>query len=790
MRRALTAIFSLLAVALSGGCGDPEQGGGAPVKDSTSARFGDAIGDVLADSGGEDADSASDGANRGAEDSAAKDLPDVADSDLATALPLRQRDCKSHFAFAPAASAKKVIVAGSWDWKALDPMVLQGDVWRLEATLPPGLHCYKLIVDGVWQFDPAVAYRAWCDGVENSGVRVPDCELPLLTLDGPVKATDDGIAARALLWRGSKGAGPGLVKAELLHDFQVTEIADAWDAADGAVNVEVSGLKAGKYTVRISATDADGAVAESILLPFWVEAQAFSWRDALIYLAMIDRFADGDPKNNVKDIAGVDPGTQWHGGDLAGITAAIEAGWFDKLGVRALWLTPWAQGPTGAVGKAPHQVTGYHGYWPIMARIIDDRFGGPAELEALVKAAHGRGIRVLMDLVINHVHAEHEYVKAHPTWFRTGCLCGTKGCDWTDKALECLFASYMPDIDWTQNDASEQFIADALWWQERFDLDGARTDAVKHVERSATANLVARFGERFEAAGTDYFLTGETAMGWSGDDLTANEVQYATINKYLGPHGLDGQFDFVLYHAVVNQVFATSAKGLVHLDVWTGHSQKQYLDGAIMTPFAGSHDTARLISRADYRGQAGHPSEVALNKWADQTLPVAPDEDEPYERARLAMCWLLTTPGAPMLYMGDEYGEFGGRDPDNRHMWRPEGQLAPREVALLGAVRSLGLARQAQPGLRRGAYQSLGASENLLAFLRAGPGLASVLVLLNSGDKSVTESVDVTALGLKPGNHANVLGLGGSLLVGPAGAKASLPARSCAAFAGQKPDAP
>ena len=305
------------------------------------------------------------------------------------------------------------------------------------------------------------------------------------------------------------------------------------------------------------------------------------------------------------------------------------------------------------------------------------------------------------------------------------------------------------------------------------------------MELSSTTNLVARVRERFERAGTDYFLTGETAMGWSGDSLEANKVQYATINKYLGPHGLDGQFDFVLYHAVVNQVFATSDKGMIHLDVWTGHSQKQYADGAIMTAYVGSHDTSRLVSRADYRGQVGHAKQVAMNTWADQQLPEEPSEDEPYERARLAFCWLLTTPGAPMLYMGDEYGDWGGRDPDNRHMWRPENKLSKREKNLLAAIRKLGKARQAHPALRRGAYKSLGATEHLLPFLRSGPGMAPVLVVLNGADTVSKTTLPAAGLGLAAGAQDDELGFGAMLKVVGAQAEVAIGPRSCAIFAGK-----
>ena len=72
-----------------------------------------------------------------------------------------------------------------------------------------------------------------------------------------------------------------------------------------------------------------------------------------------------------------------------------------------------------------------------------------------------------MDLVANHVHEEHPYFALHPSWFNDGCVCGTDGCDWTARRLDCLFRPYMPDVNWRNTEASEQLIADAFSWFER-----------------------------------------------------------------------------------------------------------------------------------------------------------------------------------------------------------------------------------------------------------------------------------------------------------------------------------
>jgi glycosidase len=286
-------------------------------------------------------------------------------------------------------------------------------------------------------------------------------------------------------------------------------------------------------------------------------------------MAMTDRFVDGDGKNPGQ-LPSVRPAANYQGGDLTGVTRKIESGYFDRLGVRALWLTPFNTQPTipqrDTSGK--YDVSAYHGYWPIAARQVDDRIGGAAALHALVRAAHQHGMRVLMDSVINHVHEQHEYLRdpSRQSWFRSDCICGTPGCDWTARRLTCVFAPYLPDINWTVPEAAEQFIADALWWLDEFDLDGLRVDAVKHVEDAAIFNLTTRVRERFESAGTRYYLLGETAMGWNEGTVSDNRENYDTIRRYMGPMGLDGQFDFVWYHGIAYRVFAYDEKRFLHVD--------------------------------------------------------------------------------------------------------------------------------------------------------------------------------------------------------------------------------
>ena len=595
-------------------------------------------------------------------------------------------------------NATSVELIGEWNWSETLTMARNGDVWSVDVELSEGLYCYKFIVDGAYIFDPSNPERVYCDDIENSLLRVDDHLRPHYT------ATLTDVALEVTYHAGSTGA---------LHDGVPSALAGAtWDDMTSTWTLPLSSLEDGKHTMKIEGFDTDGHPAYDLLVPFWTGPHAdFVWEDALVYMIMTDRFINGNTSNDGTS-TGAAQGADWQGGDFAGVTQMIESGYFADLGVNALWLTPFNTAATGT-GKAAdgvHDVSAFHGYWPIEARGVEPRLGTEAELQTMIEAAHDDGMRVMMDYVVNHVHEDHEYAQNNSDWFNTGCICGQADCDWTEHRLDCQFTAYMPDVNWKNRQASEQMIADALWWMETFDLDGARIDAVKHVENLAVSNLVAQINERFETVGNDVYLKGETAMGWSGHSLEDNQAQYGAINAYMGPDGLDGQADFVLYHAVVDNVFVSGNENYQHLDFWTNRSQDQYTPGSLMVPYVGSHDVPRLTSRAD-TGTGD-----AYNQWVDDGLPGQPGDVSAYHAALQAYGWLLTTPGAPLLYYGDEYGEYGGADPDNRHMYRNQSLWSDHEAALFENISQLGQLRLESIALRQGAYSTRLAMANLLAY--------------------------------------------------------------------------
>jgi glycosidase len=393
-----------------------------------------------------------------------------------------------------------------------------------------------------------------------------------------------------------------------------------------------------------------------------------------------------------------------------------------------------------------------------MAREVDPRWGGDQALKDMIVSAHQHGIRVIQDVVAHHIHQEHEYNVTHPDWFKTGCVCGTDNCDWTVHRLDCVFATYMPNVDWTNPDAGAQYEADSIWWVDQFDLDGFRIDAVKQVPDIAVTNLSAAVRGEFEKSGLRFFMTGETAMGWSncdgaaagydtnGDDLSCNASQYQTINEYLGFDGLDGQFDFPLYYAVPLNDFASTTYGMSQADYWAQASGWEYVAGSLMSPYVGTQDTARFLSIADYNNNPRSDGSSPYNQWTGIAEP--PMNSAPYAQLRMAFSWLLGLPGAPLIYYGDEYGQYGGVDPNNRLMWRGDGILSTDEQATLTYVRQLGQARENLVALRRGAYRPVYSTQTILVYGRQDDAGDVALVALNvSGTPTTfTATLPVTML--------------------------------------------
>lgn len=465
----------------------------------------------------------------------------------------------------------------------------------------------------------------------------------------------------------------------------------------------------------------------------------FSSKDVM-YLIMTDRFADGDPANNGVGYDRAKP-RGWHGGDLRGITQHLD--YLQDLGVTTVWITPVYQN---------HEAQSYHGYGATDMYAVDEHYGSLADLKALAAALHRRGMKLVLDMVPNHVGPAHIWVNdpPEPNWFH-----GTKEhhsiaqgdfepltnphAPWRDqrKVTEGWFADILPDLN-QKNPAVAQYLTqNAVWWIEEAGLDGLRLDTFPYVGRQFWHNYHAQLHALYPHLTTvgEVFNKDATITSFFAGGVTRNGVDT----------GLDTPFDFPTYFAL-RDVFLHDAP-MSHLAaVW--RLDALYPHPERLVPFLGNHDTTRFMSEP-----GATPAKL-----------------------RLAFTVLLTMRGMPQIYSGDEIAMRGEADPDNRRDF-PGGFAedssstngAMRPNAFTAALRTktqeemhhwvkgLLALRRSHAALQTGEEQVLWARKNLLVYIRGDnlhQGCSAALpnerdlVITNKGDEPRTFNLPVDDTGL------------------------------------------
>lgn len=654
-----------------------------------------------------------------------------------------------HEARSDAAYVEIVGSFGGWrrPGRALRPSAEGGP--RVDAVeVPPGTYDYALVEDGVWLTDRHVGLGFEHEGREVSRVRVPDCRAPAVRVDAVELGAGDVGTVRATLVMAEDRAAldPGSVEVRDLAGRAVPfERLPAEGGGPQSFAVRLREPVVGKTTVRIVARDARGREAEGggALATVWSSVgggTAWDPRDAVVYQVMVDRFRRAPDEGGLPGLASAAGGTPGvlarpeppsarAGGTLDGVRAALEEGYFASFGADVLWLSPLYLNPEGDFpGTDGRPYSSYHGYWPVDPRAVDPRLGGDAALERLVAAAHARGVRVVVDVVPNHVHEQSVYRAEHDDWFRTSCVCGQPGCDWGGNIQTCQFAPYLLDVDWSKNAVHDRFGEDMRFWLDRFDVDGLRLDAVPMVPRWATRRILDDVRARHEQPGHPLYLLGENFTGPGG----------VPILRYdLGEHGLDGSFHFPLMWAT-RYAIAEDREPLSSIeDVVRAGDAEWEGSGAVMGLMIGNHDVNRFASVAAREGDG--------DGWVAAPQPT---DERVYARQALALSVVFTLPGAPVVYYGDEVGLAGRMDPDSRRPMPSEAELSAPQRALREHARALGRARREHAALRRGTTRWVSRGAELLAYARELPEAPdeTVLVLVArrpEADESLTLPTDL-----------------------------------------------
>lgn len=252
----------------------------------------------------------------------------------------------------------------------------------------------------------------------------------------------------------------------------------------------------------------------------------FVWEGANIYFLLTDRFNNSKPENDLNFQRDQQTAKLrgFMGGDIAGITMKIEDGYFDKLGINAIWLSPVVEQIHGLVNEGTGDTYGYHGYWAKDWTAFEPNFGTEEDFLNFVETAHKHGIRVIIDVVLNHTGPVTEIDPQWPdSWVRTSPACTYQGYEST---ISCTLVENLPDIKtesnetvdlpdqlkekWAKENRLEQELKELQDFFDRtsypeapryfimkwltdmirkFGVDGFRIDTAKHTEESVWSEL-------------------------------------------------------------------------------------------------------------------------------------------------------------------------------------------------------------------------------------------------------------------------------------------------------------
>ncbi|MBZ0199060.1 MAG: alpha-glucosidase C-terminal domain-containing protein [Ignavibacteriaceae bacterium] len=648
------------------------------------------------------------------------------------------------FKYKPQGSPKKVNLFGtfnSWNRESI-PMSDKDGNGMYEVTIPlnAGLYEYKFFVDGIEIEDPNNPDQKpnGIGGINSIIVIQPrHAEKHYLHLLG--KKKEDHKLILSFYYENENLKEPLTAKNVFAlwnnRDFIKSNVVVNGNNIDVMLN-NVTQLEECVVRVAISYNGAVSNLQTVRTKNGDVTDTDKTWNDAIIYSLMIDRFNDGDKSNSipVKNSELSDKGN-YMGGDLQGILNKIEEGYFDALNINTLWISPVIDNPNEAYEESPEPhryYSGYHGYWPISSTEVEEKFGTMDLLKKVVTTAHKHDIKILLDFVSNHVHIEHPFWKEHRDWFGVLELPdGRKNLRlWDEQRLTTWFEPYLPSFDYIgSKDALETMTDNAVWWLKETGADGFRHDAVKHVPNEFWRLLTQKIKKEIEIPENKVvYQIGETFGG------------YDLISSYVNNGQLSAQFNFNLYDTAI-PVFISETGSFKTLDTEMKKTFSVYGVNHIMGNIMDSHDKMRYMAFAD----GDVPLDQAYNNEIGWNNPPQVDNKESYEKEKLYLAYLLTIPGIPIIYYGDEIGMTGASDPDNRRMMRFGNELTNWEKEMLPAVERIIKLRKENSALRHGDFLTLLAEKDLYAYIRSDMN-ERLLVVLNKGIEAANLKLQLPAV--------------------------------------------
>lgn len=570
-------------------------------------------------------------------------------------------------------------------------------------------------------------------------VAVPAQQPTVLKVEPPNWWAGHSINPVRLLVHGVNLAGASV---EAPHGFRASGVKVNAAGTYLFVDLEIPRkAKSGKYPLLLKSRKGSAEIPFEIekALPKDRYFQGFNEND-VIYLLMLDRFADGDQSNDDPEIShGLfdrKKARYYHGGDLQGVIDHLP--YLKDLGVTAIWMTPIYDNNNHLNEKETYggqAITDYHGYGAIDYYRLDEHFGTVDTLRKLVNEAHRYGIKVIQDQVENHIGPYNPWVHdpPTPTW-----LHGSEASHineswqvWTvpdpsaseslrKQVLNGWFLNLLPDMNQDDPEVARYEVQNTLWWLGTAGFDGVRQDTWPYVPRTFWRTWMSAIKHeypRVDVVGEVFDPDPALVSFFEG-----GRTQYDGVDDMV-----DSVFDFPSFFKL-REAFA-QGEALRELAKMVGHDYL-YPDPNRLVTFLGLHDVQRFMN----------------------------EPGATVDGLKLAFTYLLTARGIPMIYYGDEIAMHGGNDPDNRrdfpggwpgdpHNAFTAAKRTPEQQDVFAYVRELTGLRQKLECLRRGRMLSLVTDEQVWAYARITKKQTAVVVL-NNGKGPGTARITLADLGM------------------------------------------
>ncbi|MEK7434378.1 MAG: alpha-amylase family glycosyl hydrolase [Cyanobacteriota bacterium] len=473
----------------------------------------------------------------------------------------------------------------------------------------------------------------------------------------------------------------------------------------------LAGFLAGILTLSCSVTTLNDANANDELNSFAKTKNNLKsknkdsfWQDQIIYFVFTDRFSNGD-KNNDFNVKANDPWA-YHGGDIQGVINKLD--YIKDLGATTIWITPPMDNRDTAFkadfgGGRIQDMYGYHGYWFKDFFAVDEHLGTMAKLQELVTKAHSKGIKILVDIVVNHLDYDHPFAKdktdpkgKYYPWFNHEGKIHDN--EWSNQwKVEHGELAELPDLNQENPEVYDYLLKASKWWISQTKADGFRIDTIKHVGHNFWKKYT---NELHSFAGNDFMLLGEVY-----------EPSSESVAGYIND-GLDSAFDFPLYYQI-KEVFG-QGKSMRQLANFL-KKDSLYPNSNMLSPFIDNHDVPRFLNEAGNNGVRKLKSAISL---------------------------IMTVRGIPTVYYGTEIAMPGGADPDNRRdmEWTRKNDDVSSYMKKLTAIRKKYVA------LRRGNQLEMWQDDQIFAFLRSTENSSDdVITVMNNSDQSQTRTIKIRA---------------------------------------------